>query len=105
MIITTVRKNIFSMENSENILQGSSDMEKGAYLGAIASIATADRQATPEEVEYLSALADYAGLSAEQKEAVIKAASEITDDEVLRCLDVLKTSDLRFSLVADVIAF
>lgn len=93
------------MENSQSILPGSSDTEKGAYLGAIASIATADRQATPEEIEYLSALAESAGLSEEQKEAVIKAANEISDDDVLRCLDVLKTSDLRFSLVTDVIAF
>ena len=93
------------MQNSETILQGSTDMEKGAYLGAIASIATADRQATPEEVQYLSALADSAGLSAEQKEAVIKAASEISDEDVLRCLDVLKNSELKYSLVTDVIAF
>lgn len=93
------------MENSQTLLQGSSDMEKGAYLGAIASIATADRQATPEEVEYLSSLADSAGLSSAQKEAVISAANDIRGDDVLRCLDVLKTSDLRFSLVTDVIAF
>ena len=93
------------MENSETILQGSSDVEKGAYLGAIASIATADRQATTEEVEYLSALADAAQLSSEQKEAVIAAANDLSGDDVLRCLDILKTSDLRFSLVTDLIAF
>ena len=104
MIITSIRKIIF-MENSQTILQDSSDMEKGAYLGAIASIATADRQATSEEVEYISALADSAGLSNEQKEAVMKAANEISDEDVLRCLDILKNSDLRFSLVTDVIAF
>lgn len=93
------------MENSQEILQGSSDMEKGAYLGAIASIATADREATPEEIEFISSLADSAGLSGEQKQAVMKAAKEISDNDVLRCLDVLKGSDLRFSLVTDVIAF
>lgn len=93
------------MENSQKILQGSSDMEKGAYLGAIASIATADRQATSEELDYLSALADTAGLSAEQKDAVLKAANEISDEDLKRCLDVLKNSDLKFSLVTDVIAF
>lgn len=93
------------MENAQTILQGSSEMEKGAYLGAIASIATADRQATPEEVEYLSALAEAAGLGGEQREAVITAANEINDEDVIRCLDVLKNSDLRFSLVADLIAF
>lgn len=93
------------METSENILQGSSDTEKGAYLGAIASIATADRQATDEEVDYISRLADAASLSPEQKEAVIKAAQEITDEDTKRCLDILKTSDLKYSLVTDLIAF
>jgi uncharacterized tellurite resistance protein B-like protein len=93
------------MSNTETILQGSTDTEKGAYLGAIASIATADREATPEEVEYISALADAANLSPQQKEAVITAANEISGNDVLRCLDVLKTSDLRFSLVTDLIAF
>lgn len=93
------------MEASQTILQGSSDMEKGAYLGAIASIATADRQATPEEVEYLTQLSTAAGLSGEQKDAVIKAAREITDEDTLRCLDVLKTSPLKYSLITDLIAF
>jgi uncharacterized tellurite resistance protein B-like protein len=93
------------MENSPTILQGSNDLEKGAYLGAIASIATADRNATQEEIEYLSALADAAGLSAQQKQAVLKAANEISDEDVIRCLDVLKNSELKYSLVTDVIAF
>ena len=93
------------MESSQTILQGSSDIEKGAYLGAIASIATADRQATEEEVDYLNQLAEAANLSDEQKEAVIKAAQEITDEDTKRCLDVLKTSELKYSLVTDLIAF
>lgn len=93
------------MENTETILQGSSDIEKGAYLGAIASIATADRHATDEELDYISKLADAASLSNEQKEAVIKAAKEITDEDTKKCLDVLKTSDLKYSLVTDLIAF
>lgn len=104
MKITSFTK-IIRMENAQSILQGSSDMEKGAYLGAIASIATADRSATPEELEYLTALAESAGLSSEQKYAVIQAASEISDDDVIRCLDVLKNSELKYSLVTDVIAF
>src|SRR5919107_70354 len=93
------------MENAQAILQGSSDIEKGAYLGAIASIATADRQATEDEIEYLAQLSEAAGLSAEQSEAVIKAAREISDEEAKRCLDVLKNSDLKYSLITDLIAF
>lgn len=93
------------MQNSETILQGESDLEKGAYLGAIASIATADRQASPEEIEYIAALCDSASLSPEQKEVVIQYATETSGDDLTRCLDVLKTSNLKFSLLADLMAF
>ena len=41
------------MENSQSVLARRSDEEKGAYLGAIASIATADRQASDEDVKIL----------------------------------------------------
>jgi uncharacterized tellurite resistance protein B-like protein len=92
------------MEN-EKILRDYSDAEKGAYLEAIASIATADRQATEEEIEYLNALADTAGLSPEQKEAVSQVANGLSPDDLKRCLDILKDSDLKYSLITDIIAF
>lgn len=94
------------MENKTTILEGYSDLEKGAYLGAIASLATADRIASDEEKEYLDALCESANLSEEQNELIRNAATtQMTDEELKRCLDVLKTSDLRFSFVSDVIAF
>ena len=93
------------MENSETLLEGSSDMEKGAYIGVIASLATADREATTEEVQYLTAISEAAKLSPAQTEAVIRAAKEIDPVEVKQCLEVLKNSDLKFSLVTDLIAF
>ncbi|WP_170971057.1 TerB family tellurite resistance protein [Ilyomonas limi] len=93
------------MENKQTILAGHSDQEKGAYLGAIASIATADRQATKEELESLAELCDAAQINKQQKEAVLHAAGTITDDELIKCLDILKNSDLRYSLVTDLIAF
>lgn len=93
------------MESDQKILEGHTDLEKGAYLGAIASIATADRQASEEEIEHLSQLCDAADLSQQQKASVIKAVSELSGDELTRCLEVLKKSDLRFSLVTDLMAF
>lgn len=93
------------MDQTQTILQGSSDLEKGAYLGAIASIATADRKASPEELEYISALCDSAGVAGEQKQTIINAANEISGEDVTRCLDVLKNSDLKYSLITDLIAF
>lgn len=93
------------MEQQQTLLQNYSDEEKGAYLGAIASIATADRQASPEEVEYLTALADSANLSDAQRAAVLQAANGVSSEDLKHCLDVLKGSELRFSLVTDMIAF
>lgn len=93
------------MTDNNKILQGNSDPEKGAYLGAIASIATADRQASEEEMDYIAELCDAADLSPQQKDAVMRAATELSSDELTRCLDILRKSDLRFSLVTDLIAF
>ena len=93
------------MEKTEKLLKDYSDVEKGSYLGAIASIATADRTASEEELDYIMALADSAGLSEQQKNAVERAATELSGEELKRCLDNLKSSDLRFSLVTDLIAF
>ena len=93
------------MEQDEKLLKDYSDEEKGAYLGAIASIATADHSATEEELEYIMQLADSADISPEQKEAVVRAATELSGDELTRCLDILKTSDLRFSLITDLMNF
>jgi uncharacterized tellurite resistance protein B-like protein len=92
------------MENT-HVLEGYSDQEKGAYLGAVASIATADRQASEEEMQHIAALCDAADISEPQKEAVIRAASELSGDELKKCLDILKNSDLKYPLVTDIIAF
>jgi uncharacterized tellurite resistance protein B-like protein len=93
------------MTNQQSILEGHSDLEKGAYLGAIASIATADREATQDELEHISQLCDAANLSEEQKQLVLQASSELSGEELNRCLDVLKKSNLKYSLVTDLIAF
>jgi uncharacterized tellurite resistance protein B-like protein len=93
------------MEQSEKLLKDYTDMEKGAYIGAIASIATADKTASEEELEFLETLSDSAQLSPEQKESVRRAATELSGEELQKCLDVLKGSDLRFSLITDLIAF
>ncbi len=93
------------MENTDKLLKDYSDPEKGAYLGAIASIATADHEATEEELDYIKTLAQSADLSPEQEERVVRAGKEISANELERCLDILKTSDLRFSLVTDIISF
>jgi uncharacterized tellurite resistance protein B-like protein len=89
----------------EKLLKDYNDLEKGAYLGAISSIATADHSATEEEMEYIMALADSADLSDEQKQAVRRSATELTGQELKKCLDILKNSDLKYSLITDLISF
>lgn len=94
------------MTTETTILSGYTDMEKGAYLGAIASLATADRSAGEEELEYINALIESAELSEPQAELIRHAATTVVaDSDLEKFLDVLKTSELRFSLVSDVIAF
>jgi len=93
------------MEQTEKLLKDYSGVEKGAYLGAIASIATADKQASPEELEHLSELCEAAELTADQRDLVMHAATSISEEDLRKCLDVLKGSDLRFSLITDMIAF
>jgi uncharacterized tellurite resistance protein B-like protein len=89
----------------QTILEGYSDREKGAYLGAIASIATADRQATEEELGHIRELCQAAELSGEQTALIERAATELSGEELNQCLDVLKASDLKHSLITDMIAF
>lgn len=89
----------------QNILDGYSDAEKGAYLSAIASLATADREASEEELQHLSALATAANLPDDQLRAVEQAATETSGEALNRSLDMLKNSDLKYSLVTDLIAF
>ncbi len=89
----------------KTLLKEFSDSEKGAYLGAIASLATADHAASEEELEYLGAMADAADISIEQRGAVLRAATELSEEELKRCLEILRHSDLRYSLVTDLISF
>src|SRR5262245_43106661 len=90
---------------TESILQGHSDQEKAAYLAAIASIATADKQASPEEMNYITKLCEAAGLPDEQKQRVLKAAKEISGEELKQSLDILNNSQLKYSLITDLMAF
>ena len=87
------------------LLQNYSEDEKTAYLSAIASLATADRQASPAEGQFLQALCQQAGLSAESTQQVSAAAQDPNNEAIQQQLDVLKNSDLRYSLITDLISF
>ena len=87
------------------LLQNYSEAEKTAYLSAIASLATADRQATQPEIEFLQGLAQQAGVSEQGAQQVLQAAQSANNQGIQQNLDALKSSDLRFSLVTDLISF
>src|SRR6476661_95868 len=87
------------------LLQNYSEAEKTAYLSAIASLATADRQASEAETQFLHALTQQAGLSDGAAQQVLAAAQSSTNESIQQHLDTLKSSDLRFSLVTDLISF
>lgn len=87
------------------LLQNYSEQEKTAYLSAIASLATADRQASGAETQFLQALAQQAGLSGGATQQVLAAAQDANNQSIQQNLDALKTSDLRFSLITDLISF
>jgi uncharacterized tellurite resistance protein B-like protein len=89
----------------DTLLKDYSEREKGAYLGAIASLATADHSASEEELRHISELADAAAISGTQKEMVLRAATEMSREELQRFLEILRESELRFSLVTELIAF
>lgn len=86
------------------LLQNYSETEKTAYLSAIAALATADRQATAPEAEFLQRLAQQAGLSDGATRQVLAAADSADNQTVQQSLDQLKSSDLRYSLVTDLIS-
>ena len=93
------------MQQEEKLLREYSDSEKGAYLAAIASIATADRTAGEDELDFLETLAEAAELSPEQKMSIKNAALDDSGKDLKNHLDVLKNSELKYSLLTDLVAF
>jgi len=79
--------------------------QRAAYLGAIASLLTADQQASQAEVDFLSQLAQATGLSQQDAQHVVDAALSPDNATLTRDLTTLKGSELKFALVQDLMAF
>src|SRR5688572_5377506 len=93
------------MDQQTMILEGATDGDKAAYLGVIASIATADHEATEEELAYIEALCESAALPEAQTAEVLQTAREASEPHLKQHLETLKNSDLKYSLVTDLITF
>lgn len=88
-----------------HLLAGYSDREKSAYLGAVATVAMTDSQVNDEEIDFLRTLGEAAQLPADEIDRVIAAASQPSAAHLQRDLDALKGSELRYSLITDVVSF
>lgn len=89
----------------EEVFSQYSEAEKTAYLSVVASLATADRQATQEEGEFLSQMAQVMGLSQQGVQQVQQAAQDSSNESIKGNLDQLRNSNLRYSLVTDLVSF
>ncbi|WP_066830596.1 TerB family tellurite resistance protein [Rufibacter ruber] len=87
------------------LLKDYSDQEKGAYLGALATIASADGQVTEDELAFLRLLGEAAELPDNLQQEIESIAKNPSQISLQKCLDVLKGSPLRFSFVTDIISF
>ncbi|MDQ4141551.1 MAG: TerB family tellurite resistance protein, partial [Bacteroidota bacterium] len=94
------------MESEQTtLLKDYSIEERGAYLGALATMASADGNATSEELEFLRMMAEAAELPDNLQHEITQIAQNPTKISLQKCLDMLKQSNLRFSFVTDIISF
>ena len=94
------------MEQEETVLlKDYTNEEKGAYLGALATIASVDGKASEEELEFLRILSEAAEMPENVEHEVVQIAQNPSQINLQKCLDVLKKSQLRFPFITDIIAF
>lgn len=93
------------MEENTTLLKDYSEQEKGAYLGALATIAAVDGNVSEEELEFLRLMSEAAELPQHLQQEIVSIAQNPSQISLQRCLDVLKNSPLRFSFVTDIISF
>lgn len=92
-------------QEQTTLLKDYSMEEKGAYLAALASMASADGHASEEELEFLRVLSEAAEMPENVEQEVLSIATNPTQISLQRVLDVLKRSQLRFSFITDIISF
>lgn len=94
-----------AMEPQQNsLLKNYSLPERGAYLGALATMALADGNVSAQELEFLDLVSQAAELPPTMQQEVRQIANDPSQVSMQKCLDVLKGSQLRFSFITDVIS-
>lgn len=92
-------------QEQTTLLKDYSIQEKGAYFGALATLASADGHTSEEELEYLSMMGEAAELPGNLQREVRSIAQNPSQISLAKCLDVLKESQLKFSFITDIISF
>ncbi|AKD03552.1 TerB family tellurite resistance protein [Pontibacter korlensis] len=92
-------------QEQTTLLKDYSIQEKGAYFGALATLASADGHASDEELEFLYMMGEAAELPENLRQEVESVAKNPSQISLQKCLDALKNSPLRFSLITDIISF
>ncbi|QCR21073.1 TerB family tellurite resistance protein [Pontibacter sp. SGAir0037] len=92
-------------QEQANLLKNYTMEEKGAYFGALATMASADGKASQEELEFLQLMGEAAELPENVQLEVVQVAQNPSQINLQKCLDVLKRSQLRFSFITDIISF
>lgn len=92
-------------QEQQTLLKDYTLEERGAYFGALATMASADGNTTPDELEFLRLLGEAAELPENMREEVVQIAGNPSQISLQKCLDTLKGSQLRFSFITDIISF
>ncbi|GAA4411319.1 hypothetical protein GCM10023187_36960 [Nibrella viscosa] len=92
-------------QQQQTLLKDYSLEERGAYFGALATMASADGNVSPEELEFLRLMGEAAELPENMREEVVQIANNPSAISLQRCLNTLKGSQLRFSFITDIISF
>lgn len=87
------------------LLKNYSLPERGAYLGALATMALADGNVSAEEIDLLTLMSEAAELPQTMQQEVQQIAHNPSQVSLQKCLDVLKKSPLRFSFMTDLLSF
>ena len=92
------------MSETKHLLTSYSQGDKVAYLSIVASIASADHNVSDEEIAHLRKLCKSVEISSKGLGTVISAAEHPSKVNVVKYIKDLSSSDLRFSLMTDIIA-
>jgi uncharacterized tellurite resistance protein B-like protein len=93
------------METTHQIWVAYTPAEKGAYLSALISIATSGREGTEAEISYIRDMCRQMQISSQAAALIEQEANTASNGNLPNYLAALKTSELKYPLIADLISY